>query len=258
MSFSDNIEFEIPNIVVRNEAPDELRGFLYTEIQNYQKGLKNIRQILCSATMCAPDPSNWGENDFMKEEIRERLYSCKWFFVYDFIEQFAASLDAPNKMRFESNINKYFIINGIGWSLKEGQILYRGEESFEMILSETQETLDISKQNTSENEIKEALADISRRPEPDLTGAVQHSVAALECLVRSITGKQSMTLGALISQFPNIVPEPLNAVISKLFGFASIKGRHLQEGVELTLEEAELVVHLSAALCNYLAKTNLL
>lgn len=258
MPFSDNIKIEASDIAIRNDAPDELRGFLFTEIQNYNKGLNNIRQILCSATLSAPDPSNWGENNFMKEEIREKLISCQWFFVYDFIEQFAASLNMSEKLQFERNINKYFIINGIGWSLKDGQILHRGEKSFDMILTETQETLEISKQNTSANEIKEALTDISRRPEPDLTGAVQHSVAALECLARNITGKQNVTLGALISQFPNIVPEPLNIVISKLFGFASVKGRHLQEGVEPTQKEAELVVHLSAALCNYLAKTNLL
>ena len=38
--------------------------------------------------------------------------------------------------------------------------------------------------------------------------------------------------------------------------FASEQGRHLKEGGEPNYEEAELVVHLSASLCAYLAKKN--
>ena len=33
-----------------------------------------------------------------------------------------------------------------------------------------------------EADLKEALLDISRRPTPDLTGAIHHAMAALECL----------------------------------------------------------------------------
>jgi hypothetical protein len=45
-------------------------------------------------------------------------------------------------------------------------------------------------------------------------------------------------------------------VISKVYGFASEQGRHLKEGGVPNYEEAELVVHLSASLCTYLAKKN--
>lgn len=113
-----------------------------------------------------------------------------------------------------------------------------------------------AKLETSQDEIREALKDLSRRPSPDITGSVQHSVAALECLCREITGQKSATLGKLINDHPGIVPQPLNKVVSEIFGFSSEQGRHLREGEAPNYEEAELVVHLSASLCTYLCKKN--
>ncbi len=134
-------------------------------------------------------------------------------------------------------------------------IKLRGEEAFEATLECAKETLNAANVPTSANEIKEAIKDLPRRPNPGITGAIQHSVAALECLSRKVTDEPTMTLGRIIKENPQIVPQPLNDVVSKIFGFASIKGRHLEEGKEPTFEEAELVVHLSAAICTYLCKT---
>ena len=97
---------------------------------------------------------------------------------------------------------------------------------------------------------------MSKRPTPDITGSVQHSVVALECLCREITGEKSLTLGKLINTHSQIIPKPLDKVVSGLFGFASEQGRHLREGGAPDYEEAELVVHLSASLCTYLTKKN--
>ena len=43
------------------------------------------------------------------------------------------------------------------------------------------------------NEIHEALKDISRRPTPDRTGAIQHSIAAMECTAREVAGEPNLT-----------------------------------------------------------------
>jgi len=117
--------------------------------------------------------------------------------------------------------------------------------------------IEIPKPKT-QNEIREALKDMSKRPTPDITGSVQHSVVALECLCREITGEKSLTLGKLINTHSQIIPKPLDKVVSGLFGFASEQGRHLREGGAPDYEEAELVVHLCASLCTYLTKKNFL
>jgi len=103
-------------------------------------------------------------------------------------------------------LNDYFIEKGIGWKLSDWQIEVRGDADFEIALESARETLEKSNILTSANEIKEAIRDLSRRPNPEITGSIQHSVAALECLCRKVTGEQTMTLGKLIKENPQIVP----------------------------------------------------
>ncbi len=258
MSFTDRMNIEIPEcpISIRNEAPVEFRLYLLQLMLQYEK-LKKIRSCVCFVTKEAEDPGNWGENDFMKSEVQSILENCPWYRIYDIIEYFY-NISSINKDKFEKDVNEYFIEKGIGWKLVNGIIETRGDEAFEQKISETVQVLGKAKLITSHNEINEALKDMSKRPTPDITGSVQHSVAALECLCREITGDKKATLGKIIKDHPNIIPKPLDKVIGEIFGFASEKGRHLIEGKAPDYEEAELVVHLSASLCTYLAKKNFL
>jgi hypothetical protein len=105
---------------------------------------------------------------------------------------------------------------------------------------------------TAHNELQEALKDISRRPEPDATGAIQHSMAALECVAKDVTGESKATLGEILKRRGTMVPKPLDQAVDKVWGFASDKARHVREGQTLSREEAQLVVGLAAALSYYL------
>lgn len=255
MSFTDRMGIEIPEqkIVVRNDAPEPFRLYLLQLMLRYE-GLKRIRSIVCFVTKEAEDRNNWGENDFMKSEVQSLLENCPWYRIYDIVEYFYEKIH--DKAGFEKEINDYFIEKGIGWKLVHGIVEIRGEEAFEQKIKETVVVLGNAKQQTTQDEIRKALQNMSKRPTPDITGSVQHSVAALECLCREITGNKKATLGKLINDNPNIVPKPLDKVVSEIFGFASENGRHLREGCAPSYEEAELVVHLSASLCTYLAKKN--
>lgn len=257
MNFTDRMGIEIPQspIIVRNDAPFEFRRYLFQLMRIYEPSLKKIRTYVCFVTKETEDPNNWSENEFMENEIFIIIENCPWYRIYDIIEYFYRNLQ-DNKAEFAKNINDYFIEKGIGWKFNEGLIETRGEDAFEQKIAEVVDVMGNKGFLTSQNEICEALNDMSKRPTPDITGSVQHSVAALECLCREITGDKKFTLGKLIKNNPNIVPKPLNEVIELIFGFASEKGRHLREGGTPNYEEAELVVHLSALLCTYLTKKN--
>lgn len=255
MSFTERMGIEIPEpeIVVRNDAPVDFRLYLLQLMLHYA-GLKKVRTCVCFVTKEAEDRNNWAENDFMKSEVQSILEYCPWYRIYDIIEYFYQKIN--DKIGFETEVNEYFVEKGIGWKLINGILETRGEEAFEQEIKDVEDTLGEAKLDTTQNEIREALKDMSKRPTPDITGSVQHSVAALECLCREITGEKNLTLGKLINRNPQILPKPLDNVVSELFGFASEQGRHLREGGAPDYEEAELVVHLSASLCTYLTKKN--
>lgn len=242
-------------ITIRYDAPDELRYYVSTLLLQFNKGsLKHLRSILCTTAMISPDPSNWGENDYMRSEIESIIERCDWYRVYEIIEvAYEKIVQEEYKEEFQNNINEFFVENGIGWRMEKGELLIRGNETFEEEISATSSTLKDAGLSTSAEEIKQAILDLSRIPEPDITGAVQHSGAALECVAREVVGSKE-TLGALIKVHPEIVPTPINEVVSKLFGYASEKGRHLREGILPSFDEAELIVRLSASLCSYLCK----
>ena len=57
--------------------------------------------------------------------------------------------------------------------MTDGEIVYRGCGTFTETARQADEVLADIGHSATANEIREALQDISRRPEPDMTGAIQ-------------------------------------------------------------------------------------
>ena len=239
-------------IRVRDDAPRELRS-VFVDIA-YESGVRpsRLRALVCKVLRVAADPNNWSEFPNVDMEVRDHVDSCEWFHIYDLIEEVSRSLPADQANSFGEEINKYFRQRGIGWQLAGGLIEVRGPEHFESAVRETLGLLDGSGRSTAHGELREALRDLSRRPDPDETGAIQHAMAALECVARDISGDHNATLGKIISNHPNLIPKPLDQAVDKAWGYASDKGRHLKEGNPPSYEDAELIVNISGAVCSYL------
>ena len=109
---------------------------------------------------------------------------------------------------------------------------------------------------TSRRELVEAGLDITRRPKPDLTGAVQHSRAALECVAREVAGARGLVFSQILKKQPDILSDPLiTEAVLKLCRYMSDRGVHRREGDDPpTFEDAELIVGISSTLCLYLAR----
>lgn len=245
---------EEKEIKVRNNAPYDMRGVI-VDIA-YDKGIspKTLRPIVCRALRKRPDPNNWSEYPNIDAEIRKLIDDCEWYKVYDVIEEIYRSAYPEQAQSFEADINSYFSEEGIGWQLNSGNIEVRGEEGFETGLKKAHQTLEQSGLQTASGEIHEAILDLSRRPSPDITGAMQHSMAALECVAREVSGDPKATLGDILSRFSGLIPKPLDKSIEKAWGFASEMGRHLREGRVPSFEEAELTLGLCASISTYLVK----
>jgi hypothetical protein len=204
-------------ITIREGAPGGLRGYLVQLM--YELGFKpsDLRTVVCRVLKTAPDiRGNWSEYPNIDYEVNDLLRDCDWFFVYDIVEAFYSKVTADKKQKFEDEINDYFKINGIGWKLERGQIETRGDVVFEDSFDKAVEVLEEAGLRTAKTELQEAIKDLSRRPTPDITGAIQHSLASFECLCREISGNTKMTLGELIRKYPGTVPSPLDTAVEKI------------------------------------------
>lgn len=241
-------------ITIREGAPDGLRGFIKMVYYDLNKNPSDLRLITTRVLKTPPDNNNWSEYPNIDSEVGQHLENCEWYLVYDIIETIFQKLNAKEKEIFSNEINEYFIANGIGWKIINGLIETRGDEVFETAVKKVVNVLETAKLPTAKTEIKEALNDLSRRPTPDITGAIQHSLACLECVSREVTGDTKSTLGDLMKKFPGVIPTPLDQAVTKIWGFTSEQGRHLREGQAPEYIEAELVVEVTAAIATYLGK----
>jgi Domain of unknown function (DUF4158) len=92
-------------------------------------------------------------------------------------------------------LNDFFIRKGIGWQLVDGAIVTRGAEAFEETVKAARRTLQEGGRPTASKHIHEALQDLSRRPAPDLPGAIFDATGCLECVARDVTGNEKPLSG---------------------------------------------------------------
>ncbi|MCY3876732.1 MAG: hypothetical protein OXF88_20875 [Rhodobacteraceae bacterium] len=255
------------DITIRQDAPPELRKAIIRIARDAGISPTEIRNVVCRELYADPSEFNLLDSYILKE-VDELFSHCEWFRVYDFAELFhaklrqlpvgsvstniASSIKVPRgkAKEFETRLNGHFMDHGIGWQMCEGKIFHRGSDAFERATRQAVEALGNTGQQTAKGEIEEALQDISRRPEPDVTGAITHAMAALECVAREVTNKPNLTLGKLVPLL-NLTP-PLDKAVVALWGFSSERARHIREGQSVSTKEAELVVFVSCALCSFL------
>jgi hypothetical protein len=239
-----------PPVVVHDGAPPVLRKAVYRTA--LQAGVSWATMFeLIRTRIVITDYSNSMTLDLI---VMNGCEHCEWYELYDFAEAIYAYVGGERHVAhtFESLLNASFRKLGVGWWMHNGLIERRGSKPFEETVHGALDALDGAGLGTSSGELRKALHDLSVRPHPDITGAIQHAGAALECTMREICEDPKPTLGQLLKDNPGKVPPPLDTAVEKIWGYASEMGRHLREGRMPELDEALLAVQTSAAVTTYL------
>lgn len=256
-SFSDRHGYhgDEREITIREDAPEEIRAGVLMLGYAGGMGPSGIRAAICEVLLKRPDPGNWSPGN-VEGEVSRLIDQAPWYNVYDIAERLHGEIRKDDysgikQVEFERRLNQLFREHGVGWQMENGSIIARGSEAFTIASKEAVATMRDAGKVTAATEIHEALIDISRRPKADVTGAIQHAMAALECVAREIDSSKD-TLGKIIPRLT--LPAPLGGALHRLWGFASEQGRHIQEGREPRFEEAELVVTVASAVSVYLLR----
>ena len=196
---------------------------------------------------------DWWEVYDIAEALYDKLYKTSF---WDLVEPSPEAHRKTPPLFFVEELNEVFRKNGIGWQMtNEGKIEFRGDQYFSEIYAQAREALTQSRMPYTERELRMAFEALSRRPEADVTGTVDHATSALESVVRRIVGTKA-TLGQAVRDLPDTHPA-LVAAIEKLYGYASDYeggGRHGSEALQVDVQEAQLVFHVCAALISYLCE----
>ncbi|PZU05973.1 AbiJ-NTD4 domain-containing protein [Sphingomonas sp.] len=242
-------------ITIREDAPEDVRAAVV--MLGYAAGLgpSGMRDAVCEVLLKRPDPGNWSAGN-VENEVHRLIDAAPWYAIYDIAERICAEIGRDDhsgtaRVQYARRLNQLFRELGVGWQMEDGRIVVRGSEAFALATRDAVATMQAASAPTAAREVHEALRDISRRPSADVTGAIQHAMAALECVAREVDNS-SDTLGQIIGRLG--LPAPLDSALHKLWGFASEQGRHIREGREPRFEEAELVVTVASAVSVYLLR----
>lgn len=246
-----------PPIQFRHDAPEGFRNAVIQAAYD-QLSYEQIRASICRTLYLAPDKGNWSDIPNIRDEVERIIQDTEWYRVYDVIEGLVSFIERTYgydpTVKFAHRINSIFVDTGAGWQLVAGDgIVVRGDADFEEAVHSSQTALSQTGYDVAAKEIREALGDLSRRPEADLTGAIHHALGALEATARYVS-ETNEDLGKLASKIG--LPAPLDGALKQMWGFSSNFGRHVSPTNVPTQEEAQLIVHLSSAYCRYLADCN--
>lgn len=257
LPFSERHGYSEPaaETTVYQDAPVAVR--VAVDMLSKRAGLSrnDLRTVVCEVLLRHPDSTNWSEYPNIDQEVKDLIADCPWHKVYDIAERVYALItlrwDVADATEFSNRLNQVFRENGIGWQMRDGLIVVR-DGVLMPIYSEAINVLDETDRTFAANELKEAIRDISRRPDPDISGAIQHAIAGLEAVARDVTESPRPNLGALVQRLQ--LPDDLAEAVLKLWRYSSDNARHGREGNDPAPTDAKLVVTVACAVSNFLVE----
>lgn len=249
-----------PEPTIRHDAPEAVRATLLHAAGQFDIGAHELRSLVCGVLRRLPDRDNWSTGNVWRE-AEGLIENCDWPKVYDSAEAMYRHIDhgdarqfdeAQKAKEFEKDLNATFQEHGIGWQMKNGLIEIRGSAEFEQAFSSAEAGLKRSGREVAAKELSEARRALSRRPDPDTSGAISHSMSAVESLTRDLLGDNKATFGQLVPKLG--LQRPLDDAADRLWGYASQYGRHRAEDKTPTPAEAEFVTFVCAAFVTLINK----
>ena len=136
-------------IAVREEASSELRGAILMLAQANGMKPSAIRKVICGVLLVPPDANNWSEYPNIWDEVVWLMQDAPSPKVYNIVEALCTELAAPRNRdsryaaEFERRLNEFLVEKGIGWELRDGQIIHKTAASTAIRSEETApETID--------------------------------------------------------------------------------------------------------------------
>jgi AbiJ-like protein len=150
--------------------------------------------------------------------LREYIGVRPWYEVYDLIE-FRASVRHPRLD--ENRVNKVLERDMSGYRLRAGNIVQITDEVELSAIDDVLAATD--KFKSARDHIREALAKLARRPNPDLRNAITEAVSAVESAARIVSGKPKATLADALKVLEKggHVHPALKESWLKLYGYTS-------------------------------------
>jgi hypothetical protein len=191
--------------------------------------------------------------------IRQLFHEAEWWQIYDLAEALVQMCGRPEEIA--AHIEGIFAEANVPYAMTPEGIVWRfSKPAVEVIKESTRLLVEDSALKGPAQQWQKAMDHLSERP-PDSENSIKDAVGAVEGTGRILSGRENENLSKLIAPFAKkIGMHPTLAVmVDKLYAYRGDEqavAHGATKELKATPAEAELVLHVSAALIVYLRKKN--
>ncbi len=247
-----------PEGLMYEDVPERARvGLFHIVRQFFDDEYLDLYNVLCVA-LRIPLNTRRANVYLASGAIEELIMNCQWWQFYDACEVLWQCLKYKRDNLGEE-INTLFREEHLGFELREGSVEKTGSGFIDARVKEARYLLKEPEFKGADEHFEKALKALNTRPNPDVENCIKDAVAAIESVGRTIINDEKALLSDIIKAMAKskIIPKPLDEAIQKIYAYRGDQpgvAHGLVGASEVTVDEAEFVLAMSAAIIIYLVK----
>ena len=251
-----------PEGLMYEDIPEPARVGLYHLVtQSFDKKYLALYDVICRALRIPVKLKTTLRSDSTgSSEIEDLIMKCQYWQFYDICEVMWQSLEYEwDRDSLSDEINTLFREEHMGFELRDGKVEKIGSGFIDARIKEARYLLKEPEFTGADKHFEKALKALNTRPNPDVENCVKDAISAIESVGRIIFNDEKALLSDIIRKMARnkTIPKPLDEAIQKVYAY-----RGDQPGVahglvgtsKVTIDEAEFVLAMSAAIIIYLVK----
>lgn len=195
--------------------------------------------------------------------IEKIINTCTWWQFYDICEVMWHTLSSSNfsidQKEFYSQVNALFKEEQLGFEMKDGKIEKVGSGFIDAKVKEARYLLKEPEFKSADELFEKAIRALNVRPKPDSENCIKDAVATVESVGKIIRKDKKARIDNVIKDAiqKGVIPRLIGDPIIKLYAYRGDEPAVAHGGIEpskVTIDEAEFVLAMSAAIIIYLVK----
>ena len=254
-----------PEGLMYEGVPERARVGLYHLVERffggqYKKSHPELYQEICVALRI---PRERGLTDYGASIAIEKLIKdCEWHQFYDICEVMWAnpySDYSRHQGEFTEQVNTLFREEQLGFEIREGKVEKVGSGFIDAKVKEVRYLLKEPEFKSADELFEKAIKALNERPNPDVENCIKDAVATVESVGKIIRKDKNARIDNIIKEAiqKGVIPRLLGDPIIKLYAYRGDEPAVAHGGIEpskVTMDEAEFVLVMSAAIILYLVK----
>lgn len=259
---------KVPSIVQMDTMSDALRNSIWNLILSLfdqgESGWWNIAEISAEYFFKLPVDELPPYNIRRREWIKERVYSMRWYEVYDFVEFICVSygkakkLSVSRKDQLQALFNPIFSQELSGYRFIAGELAPISSPDEVAAIENAMAVTSRSGLAGAHAHIAAALQLLAKRPDPDYRNSIKESISAVEAVAKQLGTADSQGLSGALTELGKKMPihGALRSALLSLYGYTSDEGgiRHaMLDEPNVGFDEAKYMAVSCSAFVNFLA-----